>query len=76
MTQFCKKCLPKQQFSSFEDLLRHTRTYHRKQVKENKQSTKKNRETGEREIGRMHSSYNPCILGQVKTACVRTVARP
>ena len=31
--QFCKKCLPEQRFTSFEDLLRHNRSYHRKVVK-------------------------------------------
>ena len=28
--QICKRCVPEQIFSSFEDLLRHTRSYHRK----------------------------------------------
>ncbi|QQP55692.1 Uncharacterized protein FKW44_000121, partial [Caligus rogercresseyi] len=28
--QYCLKCIPKQSFDSFEDLLRHTRSYHRK----------------------------------------------
>ncbi|CAB4055037.1 KRAB [Lepeophtheirus salmonis] len=28
--QYCLKCIPKQSFASFEDLLRHTRSYHRK----------------------------------------------
>ncbi len=33
--QFCKKCVPEQKFSSFDDLLRHTRSYHRKQTAAN-----------------------------------------
>jgi hypothetical protein len=28
--QFCKKCTPEQRFPSFEELLRHARSYHRK----------------------------------------------
>ena len=30
LIQVCKRCVPEQIFTSFEDLLRHTRSYHRK----------------------------------------------
>ena len=30
LIQICKRCVPEQIFTSFEDLLRHTRSYHRK----------------------------------------------
>eukprot|EP00095_Tigriopus_kingsejongensis_P002958 snap_masked-scaffold243_size241480-processed-gene-1.11 protein:Tk02958 transcript:snap_masked-scaffold243_size241480-processed-gene-1.11-mRNA-1 annotation:"unnamed protein product" len=30
LTQFCRRCQPEQRFTSFDDLLRHTRSYHRK----------------------------------------------
>ncbi len=49
--QFCKKCLPEQKFSSFADLLRHTRAFHRKQQQQQQPSKSTDADASKKKAG-------------------------